>query len=340
VIRTTIDLALLSRYYSGDISSEERKQVEEWMTLSDENKSLAKEAYRLFYASDTLNVMKKIDAGSVLKKINRRLKQKNKRMTAVNLLHRITIISFVPLLIGTILYLKSPAEEQQTRYMEARAGYGLISSLELPDGSKVWLNSGSYIKYPSTFAKNKREVYVTGEAYFSVVKDADRKFVVQTHEHLSLEVLGTEFNIDAYETNDFIKTTLVEGSVHINYTNEKGEAKRFLMKPEQQITYIPQTHKINLQNAYVQKDIAWKNGHVIFRNTPFDEALWILNKRFNVNFIVKKEALHDYSFTGSFTDQDLIRILEHFKLSSGINYSQKQMISENGEIQKTEINLY
>jgi ferric-dicitrate binding protein FerR (iron transport regulator) len=338
VTEINIDIIVLSRYYSGDINPEERKQVEDWIALSDENKSLAGEVFNLFYTSDTLTVIRDMDAGSVLKKVNRRIARRKRRRTTVRWVNRITAICFIPLLAGTILYLAPPAEEQ-TRYMEAQASYGLTTSLELPDGSKVWLNSGTYIKYPTAFSKEKREVYIDGEAYFSVAKDAEKKFVVQTY-NVSLEVTGTEFNIDAYKTTDFIKTTLVEGAVSLNYANEKGEAKRFTMKPEQQITYLPETGKISLKNAYVPKEIAWKSGRVVFRNTPFNEALWVLSKRFNVDFIVKKEALHDYSFTGSFTDQNLTRILEHFKLSSGINYSQKQRMNENGELHKTEIELF
>jgi len=341
VAKTNKDITLLSRYYSGNISPDERKQAEDWINRSDENTSLAKDVYNLLYASETLNIINQMDAVPILKRVNRRIEHKSRRAKVEKWSLRITAISFLPLLAASLFYLMSLSEPQPAvRYMEARAGFGLVSSLELPDGSKVWLNSGSYIKYPTVFDKDQRDVYIGGEAYFSVAKDDRKRFIIHAHDRLSLEVTGTELNIDAYETNDFIKATLVEGSMYLHYTNENGEAKKYLMKPEEQITYLPHTHKATLRNVYVQEDIAWKDGRVIFRNTPFDEAMWILSKRFNVDFVVRKAALHTYSFTGSFLDQNLIRILEHFKLSSGINYSQKQLISDDGEIQKTEIVLY
>jgi ferric-dicitrate binding protein FerR (iron transport regulator) len=318
---------------------EERREIDVWIMESDENRSLAKEVCHLLYTSDTLDIIQKTDARPALRKITRRIERKRRRRNIKTGIYRLTAICFLPLLAGTLLYL-IPGKEGPVRYMTARASAGAVSFLELPDGSEVWLNSGSYVRYPVVFSGDKREVYVSGEAYFSVAKDAKRKFIVQAPHHLSLEVTGTEFNIDAYETNGFVKTTLMKGAVSLICLNGTGEYRKYPMKPEQQITYIPQTREAKLQKTYVQKDIAWKNGRVIFRDTPFEEALWILSKRFNVSFKIREEALYENSFTGAFTDQDLIRILEHFKLSSGINYSQKQVISDEGEIQKTEIELY
>jgi ferric-dicitrate binding protein FerR (iron transport regulator) len=339
MVKNDINMTWLSRYYSGDLNMEERREIDAWIMESDENRSLAKEVCHLLYTSDTLDIIQKTDARPALRKITKRIEIKRRRRNIETGIYRITAICFLPLLIGTLLYLM-PETEGTVRYMTARASTGAVSFLELPDGSEVWLNSGSYVRYPVVFSGEKREVYFSGEAYFSVAKDAKRKFIVQTPRQLSLEVTGTEFNIDAYETNDFVKTTLVEGTISLICLDGTGEYRKYPMKPEQQITYLPQTREARLQKTYIQKDIAWKNGRVIFRDTPFEEALWILSKRFNVSFKVRKEALYKNSFTGTFTDQDLTRILEHFKLSSGIRYSQKQLINDDGEIQKTEIEMY
>lgn len=329
----------LSRYYSGDLNMEERREIDAWIMESDENRSLAKKIYYLFYVSDTLDIIQKTDARPALIKITKRIERKRRRQNMKTAIYRMTAICFLPLLTGTLLYLM-PEAESPARYMTARASAGAVSSVELPDGSNVWLNSGSYVTYPVTFSGDKREVRVSGEAYFSVVKDAKRKFIVQAPHQLSLEVTGTEFNIDAYETNDFVKATLVEGAISLICLDGTGEYRKYPARPEQQITYIPQSRETTVQKTTVQKEIAWKNGRIIFRDTPFEEALWILSKRFNVSFKVRNDALYENSFTGTFTDQDLIRILEHFKLSSGINYSQKQLINDDGEIQKTTVELY
>jgi ferric-dicitrate binding protein FerR (iron transport regulator) len=273
-----------------------------------------------------------------LRKIKKSISKKNRINRIKMWTQRMVVVLFIPLLINTIL--DFIPEDKTTGYLEVRSSFGLVSSLKLPDGSKVWLNSGSYIKYPVEFKKNKREVYITGEAYLSVVKDENKRFIVNTLDGLSIEVVGTEFNMDAYESNDKITTTLVEGSICLYYNDKNNILKKYTMMPEQQVAYARQDGSLSGQPTYILKDIAWKNGSIIFRNTPFDEVLWILSKRFNVDFSVKQEALREYSFTGSFTDQNLTRILEHFRISSGINYSQKHIVNDNGEILKTEIDFY
>lgn len=333
-----INLSLLSRYFANEATSEERLAIEKWIAESEENRLLAQNAYSLLYTSDTLCIMNRIDANMALKKTKTKIKKTNQPHQLYVWSQRVINVLFIPLLIGVSLYF-IPAEEQ-VRYMEAYGSSGLISTLELPDGSKVWLNSGSYIKYPVEFNGKKREVFVTGEAYVSVVKDNEKKFIVRTLDNISVEVFGTEFNIDAYETNDKITTTLIEGSICLIHMDSNKTIKKCTMKPDQQIAYNRSTHEFMQQPTYILKDIAWKNGRVLFRNTPFDEALWILSKRFNVEFTVKNESFHHNSFTGSFTDQNLTRILEHFKISSGINYSQQQIVNEDGETQKTKIELY
>ncbi|MDR0572560.1 MAG: FecR family protein [Tannerella sp.] len=330
---------LLSGYFSDSISQEERAYIEEWIRSSEENRLLALRMYDLSYTSDTLFLMKEMNPDSVLKKIKKKVAGENRMRILKTGLQRIAVVLLIPSLIISCLYFM-PDNDPSGGDVEVNSNFGLISSLVLPDGSKVWLNSGSHIKYPLRFKKDCREVYLTGEAYLSVVKDESRKFIVRTLNDLSVEVAGTEFNIDAYETNDKITTTLVEGSICLYYQDCDGRRKKYAMKPEQQTVYSRKTGKLSGKYTYVPKDVAWKNRSVIFRNTPFDEALWILSKRFNVDFIVKKESLHDYSFTGSFTDQHLTRILEHFKISSGINYAQRQVVTDDGEILKSEIDLY
>lgn len=333
-----INLALLSRYFADEATPEECKFIKEWMAKSEKNKLLIQKSYNLLYTSDTLSVMNEIDAGSVLKKIKYKISVSDQTNKRHMWMQRILTILFIPLLISTILHVLP--DEGPVRYMEAYASSGLISSLELPDGSRVWLNSGSYIKYPVDFGKERREVYITGEAYLSVAKDDKKKFIVQTLDNLSIEVYGTEFNIDAYDTNDKIITTLIEGSISLCHTDSNKTVKKYVIKPDQQIAYNRDAKKFIQQPTYIPKDIAWKNGKVLFRNTSFDEALWILSKRYNVDFSVQKESLHNNSFTGSFTDQNIIRILDHFKISSGINYSLKQIVDEKGETLKTKIELY
>ena len=339
MVKEVIDFEQLSEYFTGKLTPEDNQRVEEWIEFSEENKSHAKSVYNILYSSATICLMNEIDAGSGLRKVKKKAADKKRKKMTIKWFQWIATILFIPMIICTALYFM-PKEKPQQRYIEAVSNFGLISSIELPDGTKIWLNSGSYVKYPVEFDKDIREIYIEGEAYLSVAKDNGKKFIVKTVDDYSIEVLGTEFNIDAYKGNDKITTTLVEGSICLYFKDENSEQKKLFMKPEQQTTYLRNTGELTGRTTYIPKEIAWKSGSVMFRNTPFDEALWILSKRFNVNFTVKKESLHDYSFTGTFTDQNLTRILEHFKISSGINYSQRQIVNDDDEVLKTEIDLY
>lgn len=136
----------------------------------------------------------------------------------------------------------------------------------LPDGSKVWLNSSSSIRYPATFAKNERKVQVTGEVYFEVIKDKSKPFRV-TFEETEVEVLGTSFNVMAYNDDSTSKTTLVEGSVSLtnNHHNKR-------LKPGQQAS-VGSSGKISMREVNIEEAIAWKKGLFYFRNAGIQQIM-------------------------------------------------------------------
>jgi len=221
-------------------------------------------------------------------------------------------------LLATTLYLilkNSPVE-----YVEIRTNPGMVAEANLPDGTKVWLNSGSSLKHPTRFTGDIRNVELDGEAYFEVHRDKSKRFIVNTPFRIQTEVLGTEFNIEAYRTDSVVRTTLVSGSVKLSFLGEGDKQRTFVMKPDEEFIYNPKTRTVRTDKPYVKTYTAWKDGQVVFRNTPLSEALKILTKRFHVEFIVKDSTLYGNSFTGVFSEQHLPLILEHFRLASGIQY--------------------
>ena len=137
---------------------------------------------------------------------------------------------------------------------------------------------------------------------------------------MKIEVLGTKFNIEAYEEDNYIETTLEEGSIRLQYKASSQEFKSILMSPNQKVTYCKQTGETKNEETYVSCDIAWKDRKIILRNTPLDEVLKQLSHRFNVEFKIEREVIRKNSFTGIFDTQQLVQILEHFKIASGIKY--------------------
>lgn len=334
-----IDEHTLLSYYSGTLSTEQRQEVDLWLQESEENRKIARDVHYIYMATDTLNTIKEVNSEDALIQVKKRF-HKSKKTGYLVWFQRVAAILILPLLISTIYF---ATEEEPVEYIEVKTNPGMVATLSLPDGSKVWLNSGSYLKHPQRFTGDTRTVELNGEAYFSVQKDKSKKFIINTPFDLKAEVLGTEFNIEAYKESNQVTTSLVSGSVKLSFLNKENNEESFIMKPDDEVAYNIKTKRIETNASYLPTQTAWKDGLVVFRNTSFEEALKILSKRFNTDFIVKNDLLYENSFTGTFSGQHLTLILEHFRLSSDIQYKfidpeisqDKDKISE-----KTIVELY
>lgn len=190
--------------------------------------------------------------------------------------------------------------------------------LVLPDGTHVWLNAGSSIRYPTAFAANERKVSITGEAYFEVTGNALSPFRVSTKEHDEVQVLGTSFNISAYEDDNDSKTTLLEGAIRVS-----ANQKSLLLQPGQQAK-IDRNKNGDLQliaNPDLGKVIAWKNGYFNFENTNLKDAMRELARWYDLEVVYEGEA-PDIEFVGkisrSLSLKSALKVLEragvHFRL--------------------------
>lgn len=329
----------LLRYVNNELSDQERVEVEEWINHSEENRKIAEDFYYLSFAVSSLQTIKRSAPHKALEKVNKRIKKKRNAQRLIYF-QRIAAIMLLPLLLLSGYLLLQPKEKEEPMfYLEARMTPGMIGSTLLADGTKVWLNSSSYLKYPNNFSSETRDVFLDGEAYFEVAENTEQPFIVHT-ENSSVKVLGTEFNIDAYSSNSFIATTLVEGAVEFSYKNEDSKTSIISLKPNEQVLYDKQTYRAGIKETYIPKDIAWKKGQIVLRDTPLSEIIWTLSKRFNVEFTIKDPAFQKHSFTGVFTNQQIERVLEHFKRSSGILYKIDHQLDKDGEIIKSQIELY
>lgn len=309
---------LLPRYCEGLATEEERLQVEAWMDESEENRRMAKQVHALYLATDTLHVMKKVDPEKALSRVKSRMTGKKKTMWW-EWAQRAAAVLFIPLLVTLMVQHWGNDEQELAQMMEIKTNPGMTTSLTLPDGTLVFLNSESTLSYPSRFDGDTRNVNLQGEAYFEVAKNPEKKFIVSTPHRSQIEVLGTHFNVEAYEKENRVSATLVEGKIGFIYKCDNA-SKKVLMAPGQKLVYDSKDSKVQLYATSGESEIAWKEGKIIFRNTPLEEGLRMLEKRYNVEFIIKNNRLKGDSFTGAFTNQRLERILEYFQLSSQIRW--------------------
>ncbi|WP_439696779.1 FecR family protein [Mucilaginibacter sp. AW1-7] len=159
----------------------------------------------------------------------------------------------------------------------------------LPDGSKVWLNAASSLKFPTTFVGNQRNVELTGEAYFEVAKNPSKPFAVNVGT-LNVKVLGTHFNINAYADEDNIKTTLLEGVVQLTSGNSHN-----LLKPDEQ--GIVKGDNIQVVEVDAERAVAWKNGFFDFNRASIKDIMKQLSRWYNVE-VVYNGKISDDEFMG------------------------------------------
>lgn len=208
----------------------------------------------------------------------------------------------------------------------------MTTSVMLPDSTVVHLNAESSLRYPTFFAGEARRVELTGEAYFNVSRHPEKRFIVSTPCRSSIEVYGTRFNVEAYEEQDRISTTLVEGSVGFCYQDHEGNARKITLTPHHKLVYQPTSGNTRLYATSCELETAWKDGKIIFYDTPMDEILRILGKRYNVEFMVSNQRIKEYSFTGTFSTQRLERILEfsrYPRASTGAMWTVKTFLTGN-----------
>lgn len=195
---------------------------------------------------------------------------------------------------------------------------GVKGLVELPDGSKAWLNSCSEIVFPVRFDSLSRAVRLSGEAFFDVVRNPSRPMFIDCGNGLSVKVTGTRFNITAYGDDDF-RILLVSGSLDVV---DSSRGKVYRVEPSQQLTIFDDKSLKPVKTLPdIGSRIAWKEGRLVFDNTAMPEVIRRLERWFGIKIIVKDDSILDYRFTATFGPESVTRVLDILKLSSSVDYT-------------------
>ena len=237
---------------------------------------------------------------------------------------RIAAILIIPIIIYTtyIQFFKVDQNlaEATSQLITVSSQAGTITNLALPDGSNVYLNAGSSISYPSHFDGDIRNVLLTGEAYFQVVKNKKVPMVVSAG-NVNLKVYGTSFNVNAFPSEASVKVTLVEGSVSLSSPSGKLKGMdEFFIEPGQTVTYFDDSNKLTVQNEDTFFYTAWKDGILVFRNNTFATVLKQLSRKFNVDIELKDQNLASIPMDATFRDENINEILRLLALSTPFRY--------------------
>ena len=191
-------------------------------------------------------------------------------------------------------YTMAKVQGEELVYNTMRIPVGGFYQLALSDGSKVWLNSMTELRFPVAFTGEERKVYLTGEAYFEVAPDSKHPFIVVTEEGMEVKVYGTEFNMSTYQ-HGVVQTVLVSGKVGIR-VNATG--KEVMLAPKQMAEYSEKTGMVRVEEADPYRYIAWKDGEFVFERETIEEIMERLGRWYDVTVFYENESLKQKRFTG------------------------------------------
>ncbi len=246
------------------------------------------------------------------------LSEKNRKVIRLQNWYKYSAVLLLIFMIGTTFYLINGVFSNSLS-TTVLADKGYVSSIVLPDSSKVWLNSGSSITYSNNFGMLTRNLTINGQAYFEVTKNKLIPFIVKS-KNVDVKVLGTRFTIDAYDDAETASVILEEGSVEMSL--EKFPDKKYFLNPGDRVTYDIRKQQLEKAIVKAERYSAWRNGMLNFYNSSLKDVFIKLNKRYNYNFFLDK-SLEDIEVTFTINQESLAKVLELLKTITPINIESK-----------------
>ncbi len=237
-------------------------------------------------------------------------------------LGRIAAILLLPLLgaFGCFYYLTRihPVVDEPS-LTQCIVPYGEYKEIELPDGSKAWLNSGSFLIYEKEFKGHTRTLFLSGEANFKVAKNPEKPFIVKT-KYIQAEALGTIFNVRSYPDAEQTIATLEEGKICVKSLTDSLLAD-VVLSPNEQVIYNHLLGTYSFRQVDAAKNAQWIQGYLIFQGATFREIMQTLERRFSISINYEEEKYKGRTFTIKFTpEEDVFSVFELLRKMIGLEY--------------------
>lgn len=302
---------LLQRYIKGETSEEEKQLITKWLDETPENMREYM-ALRKLYDISLWNTTNH-------KQIESERKQKSLRRFTLEFA-KVAAVLLIGFLAAWQVFYKQTRTLEEVSMQTIHVPAGQRAELTLADGTKVWLNSRSTLKFPNQFQANAREVELDGEGYFTVQHNQTSPFTVQTEKY-AIRVLGTEFNVKAYHNSDLFETALLKGSVEIAEANHISHALR--LKPNQLAS--TNNGQLTTQTISDYNYFKWKEGLFCFENETVASLIEKMQLYYDVNIEVRKDSLFQYHYSGKFRIKDGIEhVLKVLQLKHKFTYTKDE----------------
>ncbi len=326
-----IDTGLLHRYLEGTDGNKEQQQIDEWFSDLYANEELKKFSENIWNDLPTDISLPGYDEDRMHDRIHHilrleeaaALQKEREKARLVMIITKIAAALFIPLALFTMFNWKGNIEgEQAVSRAEIFSPFGARTSFILPDGSTGWLNGGSSLNFPIQFRGKSRTVELMGEAYFDVIINPEKPFIVVT-DGMKVRVYGTSFNVKAYPDDRSTEITLETGEIEVFGEDGFGRGKSMgVMAPGERGVLSKATGIFIKDNVNVYQYTAWKEGKLVFRNEPMIQVVKNLNRWYNVNIIIRDSQLESYTYRATFVDEKLDEVLKIFQHTSPIVYKE------------------
>ena len=296
-----------------------------WLEESDENRQLFRQLVDLWEADQIVKREKDFNPDQIWARLESRMNKKGShasRFVRLKQLSRIAAIIILTLLIGGTAhyFLQKLTRPSFTSsgIVEYTALYGSKTNLKLPDGSFVWLNAGTTLKYDQGFGNENRDITLSGEAYFEVAENRRLPFMVKARE-ISVMALGTKFNVKVYPDEKVIEIILLEGSVKVqNHT--PGVKRSVILEPHQKAVFQDDRNDFVVSAIKNMADVSWFTGKWIIKNTRLENLAKLLERRYNIDFKFDDERIKDYEFGCIIKDETIEQVLTAITYLAPVKY--------------------
>lgn len=353
---------LLRKYFDNRCTTKELDTVIDWFEESAITSEGKKILFSMFEELPEETEKSEADFDLILDKIHHKvnlfqsrrqsdletqIKSKfNRRENLLRIFSKVAAILIIPVLGFAMmvsykyLSVKSAQNSDNIAYNEVFSSVDAITKITLPDGSNVWLNHSSVLKYPAIFQGVSRSVELRGEGYFEVTHNEKIPFIVKTGD-IEVVAIGTKFNILAYPDEDKIETSLINGCVKLQKIESDGKIVSLLkMKPTDLVSYQRINNEIATRTFSDDRYFSWKDGKLVFNKEPMGEVVRKLRRWFNVDIQIKDAELLELTFTGTFRNETLPQVMELFAMVSPIDYSiSKRSETSDGTFSKRKVVL-